>query len=401
MSARLSTRAPGQRHTGGRSSIRVVYVITRSDAIGGGHVHIHDLARSLQAQGDEAIVLVGQEGPFTEQLARSAIPYHSLRHLARAIHPWNDAAAFFEIREFLQRLEPDLVSTHSAKAGWLCPLAAASLGIPSVQTTHGWSFTGGVPRMRSLFYRWAERIGVLCADRVINVCEYDRQLALRYHVAPAEKLVTVHNGMPDVPGELRAQPDRVPVRLAMVARFEPQKDHGTLLHALAHLTDWAWELDLIGDGPLRPQAAALARDLGISHRVHFLGARTDVAELLAQQQVFLLITNWEGFPRSILEAMRAGLPVVASDVGGVRESVVDGTTGFVVPPCDPEALRARLGTLLRDPRLRTSFGQAGRARYEARFTFDRMLEQTLAIYGEVTRRTLGTDELLVPAASSL
>jgi len=386
---------------GTRPCLRVVYVITRSDSIGGGHIHIHDLARSLQAGGHEAIVLVGQTGPFTDALRQSAIPYYALRNLGRPIHPWKDVGAFFEIRELFRRLQPDLVSTHSAKAGWLCPLATAGLGIPSIQTTHGWSFTSGVPRTSAFFYRWAERIGVVCADRVINVCEYDRQLALRYHVAPPHKLVTVHNGMPDVPRELRAQPGRSPVRLAMVARFERQKDHATLLQALAGLAHRAWELELIGDGPLRPEAAALTRALGISDRVHFLGARRDVAERLACQQAFLLISNWEGFPRSILEAMRAGLPVVASDVGGVREAVVDGSTGLLVPRGNPDALRERLDVLLQDPTLRSRFGQAGRARYEERFTFDRMLEQTLAIYRDVIRPPVPSRGAVAAAASRL
>ncbi len=381
--------------------IRVVYVITRSDSIGGGHIHIRDLAVTLRARGHEAIVLVGQEGPFTEELARSGIPYHSVRHLIRAIHPWKDAAAFFQIRALLKRLQPDLVSTHSAKGGWLCPMAASLLGIPSIQTTHGWSFTTGVPRIAALCYRWAERVGVRFADRVINVCDYDRQLALRYRVAPAAKLLTVHNGMPDIPPELRAEPGRSPVHLAMVARFEAQKDHTTLFHALARLRDYAWELDLIGDGPLRARATALAQDSGIAERVRFLGARTDVAELLAREQVFLLISNWEGFPRSILEAMRAGLPVVASDVGGVSESVLDGTTGFLVPRGDVELLRARLALVLRDASLRTRLGRAGRAQYESRFTLTHMLEKTLAIYGDLTSRTVGTPQRLVPSAPNL
>lgn len=371
------------------TGLRVAYVITRSDSIGGAHIHIRDLALALRARGGEPVVVVGGEGPFTEELRRREIPYRSLRHLVRAIHPWHDAAAFFELRAVLRELRPDLVSTHAAKAGWLAPLAAAALGIPSIQTTHGWSFTTGVPRVAAHCYSWMERIGVLAVDRVIAVCDYDRQLALRYHVVPRAKLRTVHNGMPDVAPDLRTMPERSPVRLVMVARFETQKDHGTLLRALAGLGGRAWELDLIGDGPDRAAITARAQDLGIAHRVHFLGARNDVAEHLARCQVFLLISRWEGFPRSILEAMRAGLPVVASDVGGVSESVVEGVTGFLVPSADVDALRARLELLLEFPALRSRLGRAGRARYEAQFTFDHMFERTVSMYGELSRgRTL-------------
>ena len=130
--------------------------------------------------------------------------------------------------------------------------------------------------------------------------------------------------------------------LTMVARFEPQKDHPSLLKALARLRNHAWRLELIGEGPLLERTRDLARSLGIADRVEFLGQRSDVAERLATSQVYVLSSNWEGFPRSILEAMRAGLPVVASDVAGVSEAVVDGVTGYVVPRGETEPWQRRL-----------------------------------------------------------
>ena len=388
MTAQPVTLAPHTTADNVTAGLRVAYVITRSDSIGGGHIHIRDVALALRARGGEPFVLVGGQGPFTDELRRLQIPYRSLRHLVRPIHPWHDAAAFFELRTQLRELQPDLVSTHSAKAGWLAPLAAAALNIPCIQTTHGWSFTTGVPRVAALCYSWIERIGVLSADRVIAVCDYDRQLALRYHVAPEQKLMTVHNGMPDIAPELRTAPERSPVRLIMVARFETQKDHATLLRALAGLRSRAWQLDLIGDGPQREATATLARELGVAERVRFLGARNDVAEHLARSQIFVLTSRWEGFPRSILEAMRAGLPVVASHVGGVHESVVDGVTGFLVPPRDAETLRFRLDLLLEFPALRCRLGGAGRARYETKFTFDHMFAQTATMYRQLSRRRI-------------
>jgi len=368
--------------------MRIVYVVTRSDSIGGAHVHVHDLAVALRAAGHQTIVLSGQRGPFGEELAAEGIPHYPLRHLVRPILPWRDAAALWEIRTYLKWLRPDLVSAHSSKAGWLCRVIGAELGIPVLFTAHGWSFTTGVPAVKARLYRWVERLTACFADAIVTVSEYDHQLALRHHVVPAAKLVTVHNGMPDIPARLRARPDRSPPRLVTIARLEPQKDHATLLRALAQLQSMAWELDVIGDGPLRSQTAALAADLGIGHRVRLLGARRDVAERLAQCELFALISNWEGFPRSILEAMRAGLPVVASDVGGVRESVVDGDTGFVVPRHDVAAVRDRIAALLSDPSLRVRLGAAGRRRYESHFTFEHMLDRTLAVYSAVARRPI-------------
>ena len=131
-------------------------------------------------------------------------------------------------------------------------------------------------------------------------------------------------------------------------------------------------------------AQAKVSELGLADRVRFWGQRMDVAERLANAQVAVLITNWEGFPRSILEAMRAGLPVVSSAVGGIAESVLDGESGFVVPQGDVDALRERLKQLLIDPGLRARMGRSGRERYEQHFTLAHTVEKTLAVYRDIT-----------------
>ncbi len=363
--------------------MRLVYVVTRADRIGGALVHVRDLAMAMQSSGHSVTVLTGGTGCFTEQLAERLIPFIALEHLARPIRPLADARAFFELRHVLKRLRPTLVSTHSTKAGWLGRMAASSLGVPVVFTAHGWSFTDGVPPAAARVHLWAERAAGPFADSIITVSEYDRELALKNGVAPSAKVVAVHNGMPDVPRELRAEPHRSPPHLVMVARFEEQKDHGTLLRALGRLSAMPWTLELIGDGPLLEDARELVRGLGIASRVQFSGARQDVARRLSKAQLFLLISNWEGFPRSILEAMRAGLPVVTSRVGGAAESVQDGVTGSVVRPRDVSALAHALEPLLADGALRQRLGSAGRGRYESAFTFERMLAQTVGVYERV------------------
>lgn len=372
--------------------MKVAYILTRSDLIGGVQVHVRDLAAALLRRGDHAVVLTSGEGPYVDTLRAAGVETVALRHLGAAIRPIQDARALTEMRGVLKRMQPDLVSTHSSKAGVLGRAAARLLGLPVVFTAHGWAFTTGVPRREAAVYRWIERLAAPLANRIITVSEFDRELALAHRLAPPVKVVTVHNGMPDIPSALRAVPGRSPVRLVMTARFEPQKDHTTLLHALAGLQDKAWHLDLIGDGPLLPRAEALVHDLGLADRVRFWGQRMDVAERLAEAHVALLITNWEGFPRSILEAMRAGLPVVASGVGGVAESVRDGDTGFVVAQGDAQGLQRRLKQLLEDPSLRVRMGQSGRERYERHFTLDHTIEKTLAVYRAVMAGSQRSEE---------
>jgi glycosyltransferase involved in cell wall biosynthesis len=169
----------------------------------------------------------------------------------------------------------------------------------------------------------------------------------------------------------------------MVGRHVPQKDHPTLLRALAKLRDKAWTIDLIGSGPNEGKNQALARELGLAERVRFLGYRTDVADRMAETDVNVLISNWEGLPRSIIEAMRAGLPTVASDVGGNRELVVDDSTGYLAPRGDADAVANRLAGLIDDRHKRKALGTNARRSFEQGFTFTAMFDNTMAVYRRI------------------
>jgi glycosyltransferase involved in cell wall biosynthesis len=369
--------------------LRIAYVVTRADPIGGAQIHVRDIAAAMRDRGHDVVVMTAGSGPFLAELERAGLPTVVLRHLTVPIRPLRDLRALREMRAALTAFRPDLIAAHSAKAGVIGRMAGRLMGVPVIVTTHGWSFTTGVPPLKAAVYRGIERItGMFPADKTINVSEFDRQLAVRAGILRDDQVVTVHNGMPDVAPELRADPGRQPPRMVMVARYGAQKDHPTLLRALAELRDLPWEVDLVGDGPLIEQTRALAASLGLAGRVHFLGQRMDVDRLLARAQVSLLITNWEGFPLSILESMRARLPVVASAVGGVPESVRDGETGYLVPPGEAAPLRDRLRELLTQPALRVRLGEAGREYYASHFTLEHTVSNTLAVYRDVLRRDL-------------
>jgi glycosyltransferase involved in cell wall biosynthesis len=165
----------------------------------------------------------------------------------------------------------------------------------------------------------------------------------------------------------------------MVARFATQKDHATLLRALACI-DLPWAVTLAGDGPLLAETRALAAQLGIADRIAFAGATNQVGELLARSDVFVLSTFFEGLPISILEGMRAGLPVITTDVGGSSEAVTDGLNGYLVGIGDIEGMRKRLVSLLEDASLRVRMGAASRARFEQDFRLEKTAASTLAVY---------------------
>ena len=369
--------------------MKIAYIVTRADPIGGVQIHVKDLASAVQAQGHDVTVLTGGAGPFVDALRAQGTPVIPLRHLIVPIGPMSDPLALKEILGRLRELRPDLLALHSAKAGVLGRIAGRWLGVPAVLTAHGWTFTPGFPPIQGAAYRRIERLVGPLTSKIIAVSEFDRRLGLEARIVPPHRIVTVHNGMPDVPASLRADPGRAPPRMIMVARLGAQKDHPTLLRALAGLTDRPWQLDLIGEGPLQDDMRALATTLGIADRVRFLGQRLDVDRLLAEAQLALLVTNWEGFPLSILEAMRAGLPVVATAVGGIDEAVNDGVTGYLVPRAGVDLLRDRIERLLDSPALRSQMGAAGRTRFEQEFRLEHTVTRTLAVYKDVLAEASG------------
>lgn len=359
--------------------MKLLYIITRAEA-GGAQVHVLELLKAVRHQAD-VVLATGEEGFLTDRARGLGIPVYLIDDLVTPICCRRDAKAAWEITRLLMRIRPDLVHLHSSKAGMLGRLAARISGVPSVFTAHGWAFTDGTSLARKLVSVPSEWLCAGLGNRIITVSHNDFRTAAKYRIAPAKQLTAIHNGMPD--GSLRANPGmRCVPKLVMVARFSRQKDQALLLNALAEVQE-NFRLQLVGDGPLMNDAVRLSAALGLDGRVEFLGVRADVENLLAGAQVFVLVSNYEGFPISIVEAMRAGLPVVASDVGGVRESVSDGENGFLVPRGDLPTLRERLQRLISNETLREKMGAASRRRYVEEFTAERMVSKTLAVYTKV------------------
>ena len=363
--------------------MRLIFLVTRADTIAGAQVHTRELAKMLCDRGHDILVVTGASGPFSEALQQLEIPTLACVALQREINPLKDWQALVELRRIIRQFQPDVVTAHSSKAGILGRIACKLNSVPCIFTAHGWAFTEGVPQPTRTLYQFVERLLEPLASQIICVSEYDRAIGLGVGMNP-RRLMTIHNGMPDIPLYLRADPTAgSPVRIATVARVDSQKDYPTLLKACQPITDI--HLDLIGDGPQLAEMKDLAQSLGMADRVSFLGFRQDVANILAQAHIFTLISNWEGFPLSTLEAMRAGLPIVVSDVGGASEAIIEGETGYCVPRGDVLALRERLLALVTDPNLRHKIGQGSRQRYEAEFTFEHMFQQTFAVYKKLSK----------------
>jgi glycosyltransferase involved in cell wall biosynthesis len=362
------------------SRLRILLFITRGEP-GGAQVHLVSLVRGL-CKKVEMVVCVGNDDDYlANEMRRIGIEVHTLPDLQRSISPAVDARALSAMRRIITMVNPDIVHTHSTKAGLLGRLAAKLEGRPVIHTAHAWSFSDGLSRRRKALAIPAEALAGRFTRRFIVVSAADREIALRYRVAQDTQVRIIHNGVVDV--DERAQPgEGSPPIVAMVARMAAPKDHGLLLRALAGVSA-PFRLWLIGDGPDRGVIEAQIAALGLSNRVELLGIRRDVPVLLAQVHLFALISRQEGFPLATLEAMRTGLPVIASDVGGVREAVDHGRTGMLVPRGDVDTLQASLQRLLSCSEERIEMGLAGRQAFEKRFTVAEMNARTLEVYCDI------------------
>jgi len=350
---------------------RLLVIVTLAE-VGGAQTFVSRLVEGLRPTYTIDVASHGRGGPVVETCAKLGVRYHHLEHLVRDVDVRRDPAAIAEIRALVKRLRPDLVQLNSSKAGVVARIALAN-SVPVVFTAHGWAFAR--PGPVGLAYAAIERAVAPLAAAIVCVSEQDRQAALARGIGRPQKLHVIYNGV-EAP-ESRPPRGRWPLRprLACIARLAPQKDVALLLNALATPGLEAWQLKVFGDGPHRGALEDQVRRLALSDRVELCGDRPDVLAQLASCDALALASNWEGLPYSILEAMGAALPVVASSVGGVPELVVDGETGFLVRRGDTRDFASALRRLHENGAMARRMGVAGHDRVRRHFTVSAMVER--------------------------
>lgn len=361
--------------------MKIAYLVTRMDELGGAQVHVRDLCLWLKEQGHEPVLLSGWPGVVSDDLQSKGVAFVEIPDMQRAIHPVKDFKAFLQVRAKLKELKPDLLTCHSSKAGLIGRFAASSLGIPVIFTAHNWTFGKGVSSIQRPIYWGLEWMAGKFCNHIITVSEHGKKQALTAHIAPPHKITAINNGMPDKGRIVKPQNDMP--KLIMVARVGWPKDHERLIRVLHdHCLHLRWTLDLVGGGELSKLKEQI-HNLNMEDRIHLLGERKDVHSLLEAADIFLLVTDWEGFPLSILEAMAANLPVIASDVGGITESIVHGRTGLLIKAASDYHLAEALKSLIPSPEKQKSMGTEGRKLFEEKFTFEKMAQKTLHLYETV------------------
>lgn len=367
------------------SPAQVVHVV-QNLAIGGLERVVVDLATHVdRARYRCSIVCLGAGGALGERAAAAGVP---VRTLAKG--PGFRVGALARLARILRRERVDLVHCHNTAPlvyGALAGRFAGAAGV--VYTAHGMKTS----RERKPVV--LQRLGLV--DHFVTVSEDARRIAVERAGAPAARVATVHNGV-DVAafagparssgrGETRAALG-IPAQafvFGIVARLNAAKDHARLFSAFAELArqDERLRLIVVGDGELRHDLAARVAELGMGDRIVMLGSRSDVADLLATFDCFVLSSHTEGLAVTLLEAMAAGLPIVATRVGGNTEVVVDGETGVVVPPRDTARLRDALAWMAAHAERARAMGARGRERVAERFSVEAMARSYEALYARL------------------
>jgi len=335
-------------------------------------------------KGIDCEVIVGEKGILYDRVQELGVKVHYLPSLVHEINPLKDFKAIIEVYKLIRKINPDIVHLHSTKAGWIGRVSSFLARKKNIFTAHGWCFTEGVSSSRKIVGIRVEKILGKITDKIICVSNYDKSLAINYNVIDHTKLEVVYNGVKN--GEISqvdewlAKNEAV-IKVIMVARFSEPKDHMTVIKAISKLED-KFKLYFVGDGPTLLGAKNLVEQMDIKDRVTFLGHRDDIQKLLLSSDVFILSSKYEGLPISIIEAMRAGLPVIGSDVGGVSELIDNGKNGFLFKAGDDRKL-AEIIKILEDVQLREQISTESRRCFQQKFTLDKCIAHTYSIYNEV------------------
>jgi glycosyltransferase involved in cell wall biosynthesis len=381
----------------------VLRVIARLN-VGGPALHVSYLSRGLDRIGYETTLVAGHVGGSEGSMERVAeelgIRPRYLSVLQREISPVADTVSVTRLLRLIRELRPDVLHTHTAKAGAVGRVAALLAGDARpkvvVHTFHGHVLRGYFGPARTEAFRRLERVLARSTDVLIAVSPEVRDDLVDLGVAPAAKIAVVRLGL-DFDARLAAPAharetlrrdlgiDADAFLVAWLGRMTEIKRVDDLLRAFAdlHARKESAELLVAGDGPLRGRLEELAAELGIADRTHFIGFREDVGSVYAAADAVALTSANEGTPVSVIEAQAAGVPVVSTDVGGVRDVVRDGISGFVVPPGDLAALAHRLESLGDDRELRSRLGSAGRERARARYGVPRLISDLDLLYREL------------------
>jgi glycosyltransferase involved in cell wall biosynthesis len=378
--------------------IKVCHIITKLELGGAQQNTLYTVAHLDRAR-FKPVLIAGKGGILdAEAQALSDVPVHFSASLIRSVNPFTDIASFFELYRLIRKEKPDIVHTHSSKAGIVGRWAAWLARVPAiVHTFHGFGFNDFQPWPVRAAFIFSEWLTAKITDRLIVVADEDRRRGLSLKIGDPRRYILIRSGI-DLSKFKEHAVDRDAEKKALgipagamvvttVGPFKPQKNLADFIRVAALVKKEVPDSRflVVGDGEQRQILEALIEENNLKDTVTLLGWRRDCADILSVSNVFAMTSLWEGLPRSILEAMSTALPVVANAVDGVREIIKDGETGYRVEPFALEKMAGHIIGLLRNPSLAKAMGEKGRNSIDRQFDITYMVRQQETLYLELVK----------------
>lgn len=378
--------------------IKIAHIITQLE-LGGAQSNTLYTVEHLPRDKYEVILISGSGGILDESARKIAdLKTYFLDSLIRPINPFIDISALIQLFRILNTERPDIVHTHSSKAGILGRWAAYFAGVPHiVHTFHGFGFNSYQKIIVQIIFIFIEQITAFISDRLIAVSQENIEKGLNYFIATRNKYILIRSGI-DISKFQNIQPDKNKKRelglsadkfiVGMVACFKPQKSPLDFVRMANLVRKQVPETEfvIVGDGELRPAIEKEINKYSLANSFKLLGWRNDLPDIMSTFDIFVLTSLWEGLPRVILEAFAMQKPVVATAVDGTREMIENNNTGFLAPPRKPGIIAELVCRLLKDKELRERIGKAGKNSLNNCFTIQTMVSQINELYFSLTNQ---------------
>ncbi len=381
--------------------MRTAHIITRLILGGAQQNTLYNVDDQHHLHGDKVTLItgpgLGPEGSLEQQAIERGLDLRVIPGFERNLHPLKDWRSYKAILRELRDFKPEIVHTHSSKAGILGRRAAAKLGIPCVHGIHGAAFHYGQNPILYHTYKMAERVAAKWCQHFISVCDDMTNEYVKAGVASIEKFTTIYSGMdvepflnpPRPPEEVRAELGLEPhhVVAGKIARLFPLKGHDLLIEAARLVIPQSPDVRflIVGDGILREEYERQLTALGIRDHFVFTGLVPPerIPELINAMNIVVHASQWEGLARVLPQGLISGKPVVSFDVGGAREVVITGETGYLIPGMDTAEFGHAIHELAGSQEKREQFGRAGRERFTDQFRHQTMTAYVREVYERV------------------
>jgi glycosyltransferase involved in cell wall biosynthesis len=391
----------------------ILYLISQSDS-SGIHRHVFDLALSFKNEFNVIVAFGGKESENEElikNLKKFGIKYHIIPYFRRSIRPIYDFLALIYTIKLIREIKPDIIHLNSSKMSVIGSLAGVISKIKItkfwprttrpeakiIYTAHGWVFNE-LGFKRRVVYRWAERLTSCFKDKIICVSHHDYAFAVKKKIAPKKKMIVIHNGIAPINFLSREQ--------AREKLFEINPNlkssilnHKFLIGSIGHLfktksfqyfieaisilrkSDVDIAAVVIGEGKERSYLEKMIKNKNLENIFFLAGAIPNAATLLHAFDIYVCSSIKEGLPYAILEAMSAGIPIVATEVGGNREVIKNEKTGILIEPANPKLLAVKIKELIDNKRAREMICRKEMKKVEKEFRLEKMIEETRRVYG--------------------